>query len=44
MERMIVHFIFLPLVLALSLKERSGDTVVSYILWVTLKTSYHITT
>jgi len=25
--------------LALSLKERSGDTVVSYILWVVLKTS-----
>jgi len=28
-----------PLVLALSLKERSGDTVVSCILWVILKTS-----
>ena len=27
------------MVLALSLKERSGDTVVSYMLWVILKTS-----
>jgi len=34
----------LPLVLALSLRGRSGDTVLSYMLWVILKKlqSYHL--
>ena len=39
MKGTILQFIVVALVLALSLRGRSGDTVLSYMLWVILKTS-----